>query len=834
MSRTLTPALASLLLACAPLAAEEAGATPPPAPPATEGQPSGPLTAEQQQFWDDYLAKSGMAADEARAQSQFWVQQARSLLQKALFIEAKEAVDKAVALDPYNHEAQKLKQQIGAILGGSNRLTVLTELMALLGNVHQQEKAVEMARLLEEGDKHMSGGDFREAYLAYDRVAVGIAAFPYQFDWGKLPSEVDAKKLAAQGKMREAEIKKDALERDIAQQRQQERAVMEEDVLRHKVDTIISRAREAFERKLYRRAAAEAYNAYELDRRREDARSLYLEARRLAHVQFDDDYREERLERLARVHENIHAMMIPQTELLVFPEDWFRRSLRTADSLVEAEEEVWRRELANRLKQEITFTWDGNSLLEVVDFLRRTTGVNYVIASDVESDTGIPPLTLKGTMRLETALDWISELTDVQITQRNEALFFSKQGAVKGDLAVRMYNITDLITPVTNFPGPELAYNASGGGGGGGFDLFGGGGGDGAEAEASITPEDVEDMIKNSVLPDSWDDEGVAITFREGTKTMFITQRPEVHTEIHRLLDHLRGQSSLSVHAQIRVLDVKKAFVEEIGVEWNDFAPADVATNPFTSQGTFRVQPEWSASTNTRNFLPANASSSGFNNSFGQGFRMRWIHSNSAASLFDLHTINGILTAMEQEGDSTTLNAPELTAFNGTRANASFIRQYAYISDYDVGGSGNYDPVISVLNYGDIIDITPLVSADRKYVTLEVRPSSVTLEDVFTENITAVSNQNGGLIISGYPLELPTVEVRTLRSTVTLPDKGSLMIGGFVRGLRQRAHSGIPFLSHIPFLGRLFSKNGIYDENRHLMYMVTVTILSTVDEEAKQ
>ena len=196
--------------------------------------------------------------------------------------------------------------------------------------------------------------------------------------------------------------------------------------------------------------------------------------------------------------------------------------------------------------------------------------------------------------------------------------------------------------------------------------------------------------------------------------------------------------------------------------------------------------------------------------------------------------LNMTLTALEQEADSQILNAPEITCFNGQRANAQFIRQYAYISDYDTAGNGNFDPVIDVINYGDIIDIRPLVSADRKYVTLEVRPTSVLLQDVFVENITTFADVQGAVIPVTYPLELPNLEVRTLRTSVQLPDKGSLMLGGYVRGLRQRTHAGVPFLSHIPFLGRLFSQNGIYDESRHLFFLITVEIIDLAEREAQQ
>ena len=116
------------------------------------------------------------------------------------------------------------------------------------------------------------------------------------------------------------------------------------------------------------------------------------------------------------------------------------------------------------------------------------------------------------------------------------------------------------------------------------------------------------------------------------------------------------------------------------------------------------------------------------------------------------------------------------------------------------------NPTIEILNVGDVIDVRPLVSADRKYVTLEVRPSSVVLQDVFVDNFSTVTVVGPAFGAFSFPIELPNVEVRTLRTSVMLPDKGSIMLGGYVRGLRQRTQSGVPFLSHIPFLGRLFSK----------------------------
>jgi type II secretory pathway component GspD/PulD (secretin) len=457
--------------------------------------------------------------------------------------------------------------------------------------------------------------------------------------------------------------------------------------------------------------------------------------------------------------------------------------------------------------------------------------VNFVIGADVYAGGGPPPITLSGRMKLRTVLNWITQITDLRMSIRDQAIFLSSEDT-EGETTLRIYNVTDLLSPVQDFPGPELAYNA-GDADGGGFDLFGGGGFD--DGDAGLDIDQVVEFIETSVAPDSWGDPGVAITIRQGG-TLFITQVPRVHALVDELLRRLRQQQSLQVNVRIRLLDVTKSFIEEIGFEWQDLSTVDQGgiLSSSTQNGFSRITNTGSVTANTNNILPGNSLSQVFQTA-NSGLRLEsaWNLTNT----FNSPQLNVVLEAMEQEADSTILNSPELTTFNGQRANAQFIRQYAYISDYSVetgGGAGTFDPVISVLNFGDIIDIRPLVSADRKYVTLEVRPSSVTLQGVFPEVIRAVTTVANVVIPLEYPIELPNVEVRTLRTTVMLPDKGSLMLGGYVGGLRQRTHTGIPFLSHIPYLGRLFSKNGLYDENRHLMFLVTVNILDIAEIEAMQ
>ena len=115
---------------------------------------------------------------------------------------------------------------------------------------------------------------------------------------------------------------------------------------------------------------------------------------------------------------------------------------------------------------------------------------------------------------------------------------------------------------------------------------------------------------------------------------------------------------------------------------------------------------------------------------------------------------------------------------------------------------------------------------------MEVRPSSAVLIRTDIANLialTTVANFGVQLLL---PIELPVIEIRTLRSTVMIPDKGTLAIGGYTSALRQRSHAGIPFLAHIPFLGRLFGRNGVYDDNRRLYYLLTAEIIDLAERES--
>ena len=816
----LVPLLASLALGAA-----ETKPTPQPA------QGGAGLSSDQQKFWDDAKANQPTSPDAIAAEALYIA--ARAHYQAARFVEARDQVEEALRRYPPHREASALREDILGILAlRDNRLKQATTWLADIQDVKTQETAVRMAAKLELGDKKMAAGDFAGAELAYDSVDIALRTFPYQFDWGNLPEQIATKKVEARAQDRRQQLDRTRQDRDRAQDIANQKRALEEEALRAKVDEMLRRARVAFERKDFKRAEVDAWNAYELDRRREDARELYLSSRRKGHQQFDATYREARLEGLTRVHEEIHKALIPQSELLVYPEDWQRRALRQPPQLGTNNDEAWVGDIRNRMDQVISFEFEDAAFEDVIAFFRQVTGLNIIVAPEVFAK-GAGTITFKARdMRFKEAMKWVLEMAKLHMAIQNQAIFVSAE-PVAGSVQLRMYDIADLVSPVRDLPGRELAYNTGGGGGGGGFDIFKGA--DVAE-DTATDPSLLVEFIKTNVAPDQWERDGVAIENRD--RTLFVSQSPEVHDLIVALLNEQRNQSKLQVNVNVRLLDVRKGFFEEIGFEYHD-VPVGIIDASSASGFQHRTQDSDQTAT-VRQILPGNQSQAAPTGHFGgQGAYTRGLMvdgSFNVGSFLNTDQVNLIFAAAEEESDAQILQHPSITCFNNQRAHATFMNQYAYIADYEIVSS-NLDPVIQVLTYGDILDVRPVVSSDRKYITMEIRPSSVILVGVFVEIIFAqrVVTVAGGAVVFPpvpYPIELPNVQVRTLRSTVMLPDKGSLLIGGFTRSLRERTHSGIPFLSHIPFLGRLFSRNGLYDENRRLFFLLNAEILDLGEREA--
>jgi general secretion pathway protein D len=85
----------------------------------------------------------------------------------------------------------------------------------------------------------------------------------------------------------------------------------------------------------------------------------------------------------------------------------------------------------------------------------------------------------------------------------------------------------------------------------------------------------------------------------------------------------------------------------------------------------------------------------------------------------------------------------------------------------------------------------------------------------------------------GTTVQLPTFNFVTVTTTVSVPDGGTVLLGGIKRLSEGRNEHGVPVLSKIPYINRLFKNVGIGRTTSSLMMMVTPRIIIQEEEEQK-
>src|SRR5204862_6690808 len=132
------------------------------------------------------------------------------------------------------------------------------------------------------------------------------------------------------------------------------------------------------------------------------------------------------------------------------------------------------------------------------------------------------------------------------------------------------------------------------------------------------------------------------------------------------------------------------------------------------------------------------------------------------------------------------------------------------------------------------------VSAHRKYVPLPFRPQLSNLLALVPfaiggATITPTGNNPATQPFSSVgTIQQPEVQITEVRTTVSVPDGGTLLLGGQTLSGELEREAGVPVLSKIPFLKRLFTNRSMSHDDQVLLILVKPTIIIQREQEAKQ
>ena len=180
--------------------------------------------------------------------------------------------------------------------------------------------------------------------------------------------------------------------------------------------------------------------------------------------------------------------------------------------------------------------------------------------------------------------------------------------------------------------------------------------------------------------------------------------------------------------------------------------------------------------------------------------------------------------------------------------------EQAYVSDLDAPASAPApaasSPTISIVQSGVLLDVQATVSADRKYVTLTLRPAALhparpgdfTFQNGTSANTSAGTGGTGPVVIGGgiggvAPtgiIQAPEIQITEVKTTVSVPDGGTLLLGGQTIAGEIEKEAGVPVLSKIPGLKRLFTNRSMAKDEQILLILVKPTIIIQKEVEQKQ
>ena len=109
------------------------------------------------------------------------------------------------------------------------------------------------------------------------------------------------------------------------------------------------------------------------------------------------------------------------------------------------------------------------------------------------------------------------------------------------------------------------------------------------------------------------------------------------------------------------------------------------------------------------------------------------------------------------------------------------------------------------------------------------------IEGFENEIVTAVA---GGQLVQSSEtsafIQVPTTTVTRVQTTVTVPDQGTILLGGQRLVSEFEVESGVPVLSKIPVLNRFFTNRVTTKEEQTLMILLKPTVLIQSEQEETQ
>jgi type IV pilus secretin PilQ/predicted competence protein len=279
------------------------------------------------------------------------------------------------------------------------------------------------------------------------------------------------------------------------------------------------------------------------------------------------------------------------------------------------------------------------------------------------------------------------------------------------------------------------------------------------------------------------------------TNTMIITDTQASLDAVLALIEKL-DRPTPQVMIEARIVESSRTFLRELGIQLG-LAYSQITDKTFPNRIDVRGGVP---ATNTGGLTPPTAPANFLLDlpaavALGQGGAIGFSLASIGGTILDAQ-----LSALESSGRGKIISSPKIATLDNTEAQIQ---------------SGRKIPVATVSAEGTR---TEFVDAN---ITLKVTPH-VTPNEFIGMKITATKNEAD---FTQQVNGIPTITTREANTDMLVKDGDTVVIGGLYRRTIQSSRSGIPGLSDIPILGRLFHKERQQDDSDELLIFLTPRII---------
>lgn len=173
---------------------------------------------------------------------------------------------------------------------------------------------------------------------------------------------------------------------------------------------------------------------------------------------------------------------------------------------------------------------------------------------------------------------------------------------------------------------------------------------------------------------------------------------------------------------------------------------------------------------------------------------------------------NAVVKYLQTIGNTRVLANPKLAVINNQEAKIHIGQRQAYVTTTTTTGTAtsSVSEEVTFIDVGIQLAVTPAINDDG-YVTMKIKPE-------ISSVVSTLTTPSGN--------KIPIIDTSTAETTVLVKDGSTIIIGGLRKEEKDENSNGIPILSKIPIIGKIFQSGTNEKIRTELLVMLTPHIVT--------